>query len=75
MELPETIRRQIGTEVNRRHLMRLPAFSLPRETPRELTGLLAELEAAEQNVNRRGKTEEGQSGHHWPASAHGHTPK
>lgn len=49
--LPDLVRRQIGTAVNRRHLSRLPAFALEREVPDELTRLLADLEAAEREAN------------------------
>jgi hypothetical protein len=49
-ELADAIRRQIGTEVNRRHLARMPAFVLQRETPTELTSLLAEMDTAERKT-------------------------
>lgn len=46
-ELPELIRRQIGTVVNRRHLSRMPAFALDRELPDDLMRLLADMDATE----------------------------
>ena len=70
-KLTEQIRRQIGKEPNRRHLARLPAFSLPSDMPERLDMLLAELDSAERGASRQEMRESAQSGHHWPASAHG----
>lgn len=47
VRLTDLIRRQIGSEINRRHLTRLPAFALPRDTPEGFGRLLAELDRAE----------------------------
>ncbi len=51
-QLPELIRRQIGTVVNRRHLSRMPAFALDREFPDDLTRLLADMDATELAAGR-----------------------
>lgn len=51
-ELPELIRRQIGTAINRRHLSRIPAFALDQDLPDEMARLLAELDAAERGARR-----------------------
>ena len=53
-ELAQTIRRQIGTQTNRRHLSRLPAFALQREVPETLAGLLSELDTAEREAGAAG---------------------
>ena len=70
-ELSDLIRRQIGTQVNRRHLSRLPQFSLHDGMPERLGLLLADLDEAERRLSGRGTPAPAQSGHHWPASAHG----
>lgn len=49
-ELPEMIRRQIGTQANRRLLARLPGFALLHDTPDEFERLLAELDAVERGA-------------------------
>lgn len=46
-DLPQLIRRQIGTAINRRHLSRIPGFALDRDLPDDLTRLLAEMDATE----------------------------
>ena len=75
-KLTELIRQQIGTQANRRHLARLPEFTLQDEMPERLGLLLARLDEAEHG--RAGDDliapetpAAAQSGHHWPASAHG----
>ena len=45
--LREVIRKELGTETNRRFLSRMPAFRLERELPEALTSLLRELDSAE----------------------------
>ena len=45
--LPDVIRKEIGTEANRRHLARMPAFRPEREIPEKLLTLLGEIDRAE----------------------------
>jgi len=51
-KLTDLIRRQIGSDINRRHLARLPAFALPQDTPENLGRLLAELDSAERDPGK-----------------------
>ena len=74
-ELPETIRRQIGTAANRRYLSRLPGLALQRDTSDELERLLGELDAAERETNRRENPAAARSGLHPPASGRGRSLK
>lgn len=45
--LPELIRKEIGSETNRRFLARMPAFRPDGTLPDELQALLGELDRAE----------------------------
>lgn len=49
--LPELIRRQIGSEMNRRFLARLPAFKPAGGAMDRFEALLGEIDAAEMRVN------------------------
>ena len=72
--LSRIIRRQIGTQVNRRLIGRLPAFA-PQggPLPEQLSLLLDELDRVE--VSAPGSPAAARSGPYRPASAHGRSLK
>ena len=51
--LPELIRKEIGSETNRRFLARMPAFKPDTALPDELRLLLGELDRAEERAQAR----------------------
>lgn len=50
--LDKLIRKQIGSESNRRFLSRMPAFKLDADVPDRLSALLGQLDAAESATSR-----------------------
>jgi len=74
--LAGTIRRQLGTQANRRLLARLPVFA-PQQgpLPDRLASLLDALDCAEDGLTSPGSPAAARSAPRPPASEHGRSPK